>query len=75
MKRVFFIDTEAGKQRLEEADLPLSIGGAGANIVLASVPEDTVIAHIALSDGHAYIQPVNETVELFHNHEFVRTSA
>jgi formylglycine-generating enzyme required for sulfatase activity len=75
LKRVFFIDTKAGKQRLEEADLPLSIGGAGADIILGGVAEDTVVAHIALSDGHAYIQPVNETVELFHNHEFISSSA
>ncbi len=75
MKRVYFIDGATGKRRLSGADMPLSVGGSGADIVLKSTPEGLVLAHIALSSGHAYVQPANETVELFHNHEHIATSA
>ena len=75
MKRVFFIDTENGARRITEADFPLTVGGSGADIVLQDLLADTVVAHIALSSGHAYLQPVKEDIELFHNHEYISTSA
>ena len=75
MKRVYFIDSVTGTRRLNEGDFPLSVGGTGTDIVLKGTPEGAVLAHIALSSGHAYVQPANETVELFHNHEYIATSA
>ena len=75
MKRVFFIDTPSGPRRLDEADFPLSVGGSGADIALQETPADTIIAHIALSSGHAYVQPAVAGIELFHNHEYINTSA
>ncbi|MCP4048782.1 MAG: PEGA domain-containing protein, partial [Gammaproteobacteria bacterium] len=75
MKRVYFIDSVAGGRRLSEGDFPLSVGGAGSDIVLKDTSESVVLAHIALSSGHAYVQPANKTVELFHNHEYIATSA
>ncbi|MBT8073431.1 MAG: SUMF1/EgtB/PvdO family nonheme iron enzyme [Xanthomonadales bacterium] len=75
MRRVFFIDNVSGVRRVEAADFPLAIGGAGADISLPGLPAGTVVAHIALADGHAYLQPADADVELFHNHEFIDTSA
>lgn len=74
MSRVFFIEAPGGKRRLDETGFPLSIGGSGADIVLHETPADKPVAHIALSSGHAYIQPAAE-VELFHNHEHIKSSA
>ena len=75
MKRVFFIDTPSGKRRLAEADFPLTVGGSGADIVLQAELAETVVAHIALSSGHAYLQPAKADIELFHNHEYIESSA
>ncbi len=77
MSRVFFIDTAAGERRAGEPDFPLGIGGTAsrAAVVLPGVPADAVLAWIALAEGHAYIQPADDSVELFHNHERVLTSS
>ena len=75
MKRVFFIETATGKRRLDESDFPLSVGGTGADIVLEETLADKLVAHIALSGGHAYVQPASAGIELFHNHEYIDTSA
>jgi len=75
LKRVFFIDTASGTRRLSEADFPLSVGGIGADIALQETPADTIVAHIGLSSGHAYVQPAVAGIELFHNHEYIDTSA
>ena len=64
-----------GEQRFETTDLPLNIGGNGAHLELQDVPAGVVLAHIALSDGHAYIQPASASVEIFHNHEYITESA
>ncbi len=70
MSRVYFILDASGKHRIEEADLPLAIGGARqSDIVLPDVAPDSVIAHIAIADGHAYIQAADNSVSLFHNHQ------
>ena len=75
MKRVFFIETATATRRLTEADFPLSVGGSGADINLLDTEAATIVAHIALSSGHAFVQAVNADIELFHNHEFISTSA
>jgi len=75
VKRVFFIVTATGTRRLSEADFPLDVGGDGSDIVFEEVPVGAVVAHIALSGGHAYIQAANAAVELFHNHEYIDKSA
>ena len=75
MKRAFFIETANGRRRLTEEEFPLSVGGRASDIVLMGTLAETHVAHIALSDGHAYIQPANPDVELFHNHEYISTSA
>jgi formylglycine-generating enzyme required for sulfatase activity len=75
LSRFYFIEALSGERRLEEQDFPLSVGGAGTDVVMAGVDDNCVIAHIALSDGHAYIQPAGKTPELFHNHEHIISSA
>jgi len=75
LKRAYFIPGDAGQRRLTEADFPLTLGGPGCDIHLPAVVENRIVAHIALADGHAYVQPANQHVELFHNHEYLTTSA
>ena len=75
MSRVFIIQDVRGEHRLSEADFPIVVGGAEqGDIVIAGVPAEAVIAHIAFADGHAFIQPA-DAGELFHNHEFVSGSS
>ncbi|UCC57073.1 MAG: PEGA domain-containing protein, partial [Gammaproteobacteria bacterium] len=75
MSRVFFIESADGEHRAGESDFPLGVGGSGqCDVVLPGVPADAVLAYIALTEGHAYIQPANATVEMFHNHERVEES-
>jgi hypothetical protein len=60
VSRVYYIHDARGERELGEADLPLTIGGEGrADVVVESVAADRVLAHIALSEGHAYIQPAD----------------
>ena len=74
MSRIFIIQDARGEHRLGEADFPIVLGGTGqGDIVIAGVPAEAVIAHIAFADGHAFIQPADAS-ELFHNHEFVSGS-
>lgn len=75
MSRVFIIQDARGESRLDEAALPLAVGGTlQGDIVLPGVPADAVIAHIALADGHAFIQPADDGMQLFHNHEHLTGS-
>jgi formylglycine-generating enzyme required for sulfatase activity len=76
LSRTYFIHDELGKRRASEMDLPLRIGGKRqSGIVIPDVAEDALFAHIAVSDGHAYIQPVSDDVSIFHNNEQLTTSA
>ncbi len=76
MSRVYFILDASGEHQANEADLPLSVGGSkqGA-ILLPDAAPDSVVAYIALSAGHAYIQPVDTGLSLFHNHQRLSESA
>ncbi len=75
MTRIFFIDAAAGEQRVNASEFPLGIGGAAqCAVVLPGVPADAVLAWIALAEEHAYIQPADDAVEVFHNHERVLAS-
>ena len=75
MSRVFIIQDARGESQLGEAALPLVVGGAEqGDIVVPGVSAAAVIAHIALAEGHAYIQPADDSVQLFHNHEVLTGS-
>jgi len=74
LSRVFYIHDERGERRLDEAALPLKLGGSlQGDIVMPATPADQLLAYIAHSEGHVYIQPADSAVRLFHNH--VRLSA
>lgn len=70
MSRVYFIYDARGERELAEADLPLCVGGLEhGDVVLPGVHAAAVLAYIALAEGHAYVQPADAGVPLFHNHE------
>ena len=70
MSRVYIILDANGEHQIDEADLPFSVGGSNqATIVLPDVPPDSIVGHIALSQGHAYLQPAQTQLSLFHNHQ------
>ena len=75
MSRVYFIRDARGERRLGARDFPLHIGGTEqGGIVLPGLPAAAVVAHIGLDDGHAFIQPAETEVQLFHNHEHLGAS-
>ena len=75
MSRVFFIQDGRGEHRASDTDMPLTVGGTErSDVLLPGVPGDSVMAYIALADGHAYIQPADPSYALFHNHEQVADS-
>ena len=76
LSRDYFIHDAAGKRHVSEIELPLAVGGKDRRgIVLPGAADDQLFAYIALSDGHAYIQPAGENEVIFHNNERLNTSA
>jgi len=70
LSRLYFVSDAQGERRFSEAELPLCVGGVQhGDVVLPDVPAASVAAHIAVADGHAYIQPAEHAAMLFHNHE------
>ncbi len=70
MKREYFIFDANGKRQLSELELPLRVGGKKhSGIVIPGVAADQLLAIIALDDGHAYIQPAESGLSIFHNDE------
>ena len=74
MSRLYIVTDARGEHRFEAAQLPLSIGGGAADIVVPDCRPDHIMAYIAVSDGHAYIQPADPAVPLFHNFEQLAAS-
>ncbi|RLA34818.1 MAG: hypothetical protein DRR03_06250, partial [Gammaproteobacteria bacterium] len=75
MSRLDFLQATRGDRQGAETALPLPVGGeAPADLVGPGLEPGTVAAYIALSDGHPYLQPGDEAVSLFHNHERVTGS-
>ena len=75
MSRIYVAHDARGERQLDEQALPLSIGGdAAGDIVMPGVSAERLVAHIALSDGHAYIQTADNNLPLFHNHEHLSGS-
>jgi formylglycine-generating enzyme required for sulfatase activity len=59
------VEEEGRTRRLAEADFPLTLGGAGADIVVPGVAGDDPAAFLALDDGELYAQPrAGESVSL-----------
>jgi len=77
LSRIYIVQDARGERRLGEVDLPLPVGGTEqGGIVLPELPDDAVVAHIGLADGHAFIQPAQTQTgpRLFHNHEHLTAS-
>lgn len=75
MSRVYFIRDAQGERQLGEHELPLPVGGAQqGGVVLPDLPDADLVAYIGLSEGHAFIQPAQTDVQLFHNHEHMGAS-
>lgn len=70
MSRVYLVQDARGERHVGEADMPLSVGGGRhVDIVLPDAGDGTRVAHIAVADGHAFIQPDDVALPLFHNHQ------
>ena len=75
MRNYFLFDAD-GQKTLDELQLPIRVGGkTHAGIVVPGVADDQLVATIALEDGHAYIQPAEVVVSIFHNDERLTDSA
>jgi formylglycine-generating enzyme required for sulfatase activity len=76
LSRYYFINDGNGQRRLDQAALPLRVGGKNqGGIVIPDVGDDDLLAFIAIADGHVYIQPARDGEELFHNNELLTDSA
>jgi formylglycine-generating enzyme required for sulfatase activity/cold shock CspA family protein len=73
LSRLVILRDARGERRGDETSFPLSLGGAGADVEIAGCG-DGVVALIALSDGHAFIQPTGESADVFLNREHLRSS-
>jgi formylglycine-generating enzyme required for sulfatase activity len=75
LSRLYYVSDARGDTRFSELDLPLCVGGTEhGDVVLPDLPAAAVVAHIGLSDGHAFVQPADDASALFHNHERLRES-
>jgi len=76
LKRDYFLCDGEGQRILDELNLPIKVGGRKhAGIVIPGIADDQLVAIIALEDGHAYIQPAEVVVSIFHNDERLTDSA
>jgi len=76
LSRDYFIHDAGGKRHISEIELPLAVGGKDRRgLVLPGAADEQLFAFIALSDGHAYIQPASENESIFHNNERLTASA
>jgi len=75
LNRIYVVHDARGERQLDEQALPLSVGGeAAGDIILPGVPAEQLVAHIATSEGHAYIQTADEHGQVFHNREHLSGS-
>lgn len=76
MKRSYYIIDANGERRAREDDFPLRVGGSmQAGLVLPNVQSQALYAVIAFAEGHAYLQPVDDSGQLYLNDEKLLTSA
>ena len=66
MSAQLIIREPLGERRLLDQDLPLSIGGAGSDIVVPA-PAPGPLAWIGAQDGQLFLQPVATDVSVLHN--------
>lgn len=76
MRRVLIVRDSRGERRYDAADLPLRIGGNdAADVVMPGAAADSVLGYIALSRGHAFVQPGEGAEGLLHNQQPLSGSA
>ena len=76
MSREYYIDDALGQRRIAETELPLNIGGSQhGGVVLPGAPAKQVVAYLALSQGHVYLQPASDECAVFVNDERLNDSA
>ena len=51
------VEEEGRTRRVDETDFPLTLGGAGADIVVPGLPAEDPAVFLALDDGELYAQP------------------
>ena len=66
MSAQLIIREPLGERRLPDQDLPVSIGGAGSDIVVPA-PGPGPLAWIGAQDGQLFLQPVAADVSVLHN--------
>jgi len=70
LNRLFIVTDERGERQLQAQALPLQLGGEQVgDIVMPGIPAGQLLGHIALSDGHAFLQSADDSLPLYHNHE------
>jgi len=75
MSRDYSVHDALGQRSIAEADFPLSIGGAeNQGITLPGVEAGQQLAYLALSEGHAYIQPADKAPVIYLNEERIEHS-
>lgn len=74
LNRVFLVHDVHGERRLSERDFPLAMGGSNTDIVLPDLPDGSIVAYLALAEGHVYLQPAAPNLPLYHNHERLSAS-
>ena len=66
MSAQLIIREPLGERRLPDQDLPVSIGGAGSDIVVPAAAPGP-LAWIGAQDGQLFLQPVAADVSVLHN--------
>ena len=76
MSRAYFLVHAEDGNGTSEIHLPVRVGGKDCGgIVIPGIADDVVLAMIAIEDGHAYIQPSETALAVFHNNENLTASA
>jgi len=75
LTRDIIIHDIRGRRTCTDADLPLAIGaGSQADIRLPDMEVSTTFAFVARSDAHIFIQPAEESLQVFHNEQLLSDS-
>ena len=56
-------------------DWPISVGGAGSRLPIDGVDDDTIVAHLGLDDGAAFVQPTADAAVPVHCNGVVLTAS
>ena len=75
MSRDIIIQDTRGRRTCTDADFPLAVGsGSQADIRLPDAQSNATIAFVGRSESHIFIQPTDEALPVFHNHQLLTDS-